>query len=556
LPEMDETFDFVVVGSGGGSMCAALVMRKAGKSVLILEKTDLVGGSTAKAGGVMWIPNNRFMAAGGVEDSYEKATAYLDSVVGDHDDAPGATRERRQAYLREAPAMVDFLVSQGVKLRRVQSWPDYYDERPGGSEPGRTVVAELFNVNELGDWKRKLRPGGFPLSGPLDELMQLALFKVSWRARWLMVKTGLRGLSAKLTGKHWVTAGNALQGRMLQAALKADVAIRTDSGVKQLIVEDGAVAGVVTTKDGRDWRVGARLGVLLNAGGFSHNQALRDKYIPNTRTEWTHAAPGDTGDMHLELMRIGAAMAQMEEMVGNQMTLPPGAGPQGIQMQLAKPNAFLADQSGQRYMNEGGSYMAFCQGMLARHETVPAVPSWMVVDSRFLRTYMLANSMPGTTKPKAWLEEGYLRKGETIEALASACGMDPGKLKATTERFNGFARQGRDEDFHRGDRAYDRWLGDYTHQPSAALGPVDEAPFYAVPIVPGDVGTYGGVVTDTYARVLREDGSVIPGLYATGTTTASVMGHAYPGAGCSIGPAFTWGYVAAKQAANIGNQPA
>jgi 3-oxosteroid 1-dehydrogenase len=556
LPEMDETFDFVVVGSGGGSMCAALVMRKAGKSVLILEKTDLVGGSTAKAGGVMWIPNNRFMAPDGVEDSYEKATAYLDSVVGDHDDAPGATRERRQAYLREAPAMVDFLVGQGIKLRRVQSWPDYYDERPGGSEPGRTVVAELFNVNELGDWKGKLRPGGFPLSGPLDELMQLALFKVSWRARWLMVKTGLRGLSAKLTGKHWVTAGNALQGRMLQAALKADVAIRTDSGVKALIVEDGAVTGVATTRDGREWRVGARLGVLLNAGGFSHNQALRDKYIPHTRTEWTHAAPGDTGDMHLELMRIGAAMAQMEEMVGNQMTLPPGAGPQGIQMQLAKPNAFLADQSGQRYMNEGGSYMAFCQGMLARHETVPAVPSWMVMDSRFLRTYMLANSMPGTSKPKAWLDEGYLRKGATIEALASACGMDPGKLKATTERFNGFARQGRDEDFHRGDRAYDRWLGDYTHQPSAALGPVDEAPFYAVPVVPGDVGTYGGVVTDAYARVLREDGSVIAGLYATGTTTASVMGHAYPGAGCSIGPAFTWGYVAAKQAANIGNQPA
>jgi 3-oxosteroid 1-dehydrogenase len=266
-----------------------------------------------------------------------------------------------------------------------------------------------------------------------------------------------------------------------------------------------------------------------------------------------------------ELMRLGAASAQLEEMVGNQMVIPPGRESTGEglalsgvsgQMDIAKPHSILVDQSGVRYMNEGGSYMAFCQGMLARHETVPAVPSWMVMDSRFLRTYMLANSMPGTSKPKAWLDEGYLRKGATIEALASACGMDPGKLKATTERFNGFARQGRDEDFHRGDRAYDRWLGDYTHQPSAALGPVDEAPFYAVPVVPGDVGTYGGVVTDAYARVLREDGSVIAGLYATGTTTASVMGHAYPGAGCSIGPAFTWGYVAAKQAANIGNQPA
>ena len=158
---MDEVVDFVVVGSGGGSMCAGLVMRRAGKSVLILEKTDLVGGTTAKSGGVMWIPNNPFMGPAGVEDSYEKATTYLDAVVGDHDDAPGATRERRQSYLSQAPEMVGFLVGQGLKLRRVPSWPDYYDDRPGGSAPGRTVVAELFDVNELGPWKDRLRPNAF-----------------------------------------------------------------------------------------------------------------------------------------------------------------------------------------------------------------------------------------------------------------------------------------------------------------------------------------------------------------------------------------------------------
>jgi 3-oxosteroid 1-dehydrogenase len=318
--------------------------------------------------------------------------------------------------------------------------------------------------------------------------------------------------------------------------------------VKELIIEDGAVTGVVTVKDGKAWRVGARLGVLVNAGGFSHNQAMRDKYIPNTRTEWSMAAEGDTGDMHNELMRLGAAMAQMEEMVGNQMTLPPGVTCQGVQMQLAKPRAFMVDQSGVRYQNEGGSYMEFCQGMLARHQTVPAIPSWWIMDARYLKTYMLANTMPGENKPRSWTDENYLRKGDTIEALAAACGIDPAALKATTERSNGFAKQGRDEDFHRGDRAYDRWLGDFTHGPNQALGPVDEGPFYAVPVVPGDVGTYGGVVTDVSARVLREDGSPIGGLYATGTTTASVMGRSYPGAGCSIGPSFTWGYVAAKHA--------
>jgi 3-oxosteroid 1-dehydrogenase len=556
MTKMDEIVDFIVVGSGGGSMCAGLVMRRAGKSVLILEKTELVGGSTAKAGGVMWIPNNRFMAADGVEDSYERATAYMDAVVGDNDDTPGASRERRQAYLREAPAMIDFLVGQGIKLRRSPYWPDYYDERAGGSEPGRTVVAELFDINQLGAWKAKLRPNRFQIPALTYDATRLPLVKVSWRSKLIALKTGLRAVGARLTGKHLVTAGAALQGRMLQAALRAGVELRTDSPVTELILDQGAVVGVVAVKDGRPWKVGARDGVLLNAGGFAWNQEMLDKYIPNVRAEWSHAAPGDTGDMHNELMRIGAAMAQMDEMVGNQMTLPPGMGPESIQMQLAKPHAFLVDQSGVRYMNEGGSYMAFCQGMLARHETVPAIPSWWIMDSQFLRKYMLAGTMPGVNKPKSWFDDGYLKKADTIEGLAEACGLDPSSLKATTERFNGFARKAVDEDFSRGGRAYDRWLGDYTHKPSAALGTVEEGPFYAVPVVPGNVGTYGGVVCDAYARVLREDGGVIPGLYATGTTTASVMGRAYPGAGCSIGPSFTWGFVAAKHAANIGNQPA
>jgi 3-oxosteroid 1-dehydrogenase len=546
---MDEVFDFVVVGSGGGSMCAGLVARAAGKSVLVLEKTEYIGGSTAKAGGVMWIPNNRFMAQDGVEDSFEKAATYLDAVVGDHPDTAGATRERRLAYLRAAPQMVDFLVEQGIRLQRVKYYPDYYDERPGSSIPGRTVVAELFDVNELGTWKDKLRPSKFPHPGPLADLMQLQLYKVSWRSKYLMLKTGLRGVLAKMTGKDLATAGRALQGRMLQAALKVGVELRTGSPVRELIQEDGRVAGIVTSKEGREWRVGARLGVLINAGGFAHNQEMRDRYIPHTQTAWTHAAPGDTGEMHLELMRIGAAMAQMEEMVGNQMTIPPkSAEPSGIQMQLAKPHAFMVDQSGERYMNEGGSYMEFCQLMLERHKVVPAVPSWMIVDSQYLRKYLFADTMPGTNKPQSWLEHGYLRKGDTIEELARACNIDPLKLKATTERFNAFARKGRDEDFHRGDREYDRFLGDRTYSPSAALGPVERAPFYAVTVVPGDVGTFGGAVTDVHARVLREDGSVIPNLYATGTSTAAVMGRTYPGAGCSIGPAFTWGYVAARHA--------
>lgn len=553
---MDETYDFVVVGSGGGSMCAGLVMRRARKSVLILEKTDLIGGSTAKAGGVMWIPNNRFMAAEGVKDSFEDASVYLDAVVGARDaDAPGATKERRNTYLREAPEMLEFLIGEGVEFGRNPYWPDYYTNSPGASELGRTVSAKLFNVNELGEWKHKLRPNKFLLPAPISQAMLLPLIKVSWKARLEAMKVVWRGFTAKLTGKHWVTAGAALQGRMLQQALRAGIELRTGSPVKELILEDGRVTGVITEKDGKPVRIVARLGVLLNAGGFARNQAMRDKYIPHTRTEWTHAMEGDTGDMHQELMRTGAWMAQMNEMVGGQASCPPGAVEvAGMQTEIAKPHAFLVDQSGERYMNEGGSYMRFCQGMLNRHSVVPAVPSWMIMDSQYMRRYMLAETMPGSKKPKSWFETGFLKTGETIAALAQACDIPPSTLQASVERFNAFARAGKDNDFGRGDCAYDRFLGDFTHTPSNSLGTIELGPFYAVQIVPGDVGTYGGAVCDASARVLREDGSVIDGLYATGTTTAAVMGRVYPGAGCSIGPSFTWGFVAAKHAANLENQ--
>jgi len=556
MTDVDEMFDFVVVGSGGGSMCAGLLMRSIGKSVLILEKTGLVGGTTARSGGVMWIPNNPFMARDGIEDSYEKAAAYLDAVAGGQTNAPGASRARRTTYLNEAPRVVQFLCSRGIKLTRVSEWPDYYDDLPGGSAPGRTVVAELFDANELGPWKEKLRPSflRIPVPATLEEMLELPAIKRSWAVKMLMLKLVLRGVAAKIAGKHWVSGGAALQGRMLQAALREGVEIRTDAPVTEIIIEGGRTEGVATVKDNRPWRVGARLGVLVNAGGFAHNQRMRDRYQPGTFVKWTMASPGDTGEMIEEMMRHGAAIAQMEERVGNQVTLPPGAEESefkpGAQPLTAAPHAILVDQSGVRYMNEGGSYMAYCKAMLERNKTVPAVPSWAVFDAQYLRKYMLAGTMPGSKKPQRWYDEGYLKTADTIEGLARSLGIDPATLNSTVQRFNGFVAQNRDEDFHRGERAYDRWLGDHLHKPSETLGSIAEPPFYAVPVLPGDVGTYGGVVTDEYARVLRKDGSVIDGLYATGVSTASVMGGAYPGAGSSVGPAFVWGYVAAKSAAD------
>ncbi|HEX7854632.1 MAG TPA: FAD-dependent oxidoreductase [Sphingobium sp.] len=552
MTPVDETFDFVIAGSGGGSMCAALVLRSLGKSVLILEKTGHIGGTTARSGGVMWIPDNRFMRRDGIEDSFANASTYLESVVAGHEDQPGTTRGRRDTYLRQASHMVDFLVEQGIKLDRVPYWPDYYDDRPGGLAVGRTVVADIFDTNELGSWREKLQPGFVNMPAMLDDAMKIRTLKQSWVGRKMLLKIGLATVIAKLRRQNFVSAGAALQGRMLQAALKAGVDIRTDWPVTGFIENDGRIVGVTTAHDGKPKLIGARLGVLVNAGGFSLNQHMRDTYQPGTSAKWSQVTAGDTGEMIEEMMRHGAAIGQMEEMVGYQMMIPPGCENDmvkpPIQTVTASPHCILVDQTGVRYLNEGGSYMAYCKAMLERNKTITAVPSWAIFDQQYLDKYGLANSMASNWKRKKWIASGFMKTGANIEALAKAIGAPPDSLRTTVDRFNGFVAAGHDLDFQRGQRAYDNWLGDPYNRPSQTLGSIERGPFYALPVLPGDVGTYGGVVTDERARVLRGDGSVIDGLYATGISTASVFGRAYPGAGASVGPSFLWGYVAAHDA--------
>jgi 3-oxosteroid 1-dehydrogenase len=547
-----DSYDFIIVGSGGGSMCAALVLKEMGLEPLILEKTDLFGGTTAKSGGVMWIPNNCFMAQDGIEDSVEQAMTYLDAVVGDHNDTPGATRARRLAYVEQAPRMIDFLIEQGIALRRHPYWPDYYSDKPGAVEVGRTVFADLFDARLLGDMRHRLRPNFVPVPVKSEEMWDLPLFRTTWRGKRTMAKVAWRMMVARLTGRKWVGSGAALQGRMLHRALRLGVAMRAEAGVERLVTDDvGRVVAVVVRIDGVERTIAARHGVLINAGGFAHNQRMRDRYQPGTSARWTATCSGDTGEMIEEMMRLGAAVAQMDEMVGNQIALPPGQsdGVALVVSELSKPHAMVVDQSGVRYANEAQSYTNFCQAMLARNEQVPAVPSWLIFDDQYFAKYIVAGTLPGSKKPQAWLDQAFLKKANTLAGLAEQCGIDPARLASSAERFNGFARVGIDDDFQRGGRAYDRFLGDSAHKPSPVLGPIEKPPFYAYAFYPGDVGTFGGVVTDTHARVLREDGSVIPGLYATGTSTAAVMGRSYPGAGSSVGPSFVWGYIAAKHAA-------
>jgi len=562
MQDWDENYDFVIVGSGGASMCAALVAKSLGKKALIIEKLDKVGGSTGFSGGVWWIPNNPLMKRAGVADSYDRARQYLDAVATYH--GAGSSDARRTAFLETGPEMVTFLERAGMVFRYADGWSDYYDNLPGGEPRGRSLVAPIFDINELGEWKSRLSmyPGQHMPMGS-EEYPVLFLAKRTWAGKRMALKLAWRMLYAKLAGKDLRANGAAIQGRMLQIALREELPIWTSAPVVDLIVDTGRVGGVLVTREGRQLRVQAREGVLINSGGFARNREMREQFQAKPNPwRWTNANPGDTGEMIQAAMRLGAAVDCMNEAwwvitsLGPGESLPDGAVtadataiPFMHHLDLSLPYSIMVDQQGQRFCDEAGAYMEIGQRMYRRHaETGKAVPSWVVMDSRQRQYYPWGTASPGQV-PRSWLESGYLKRASDLASLAAECGIDARGLACTIERFNGFCRAGKDEDFGRGGRAFDRSHGDPTVKPNPSLGPIEQPPFYAVAMYPGDVGTAGGVVTDEFARVLRADGSVIEGLYATGNSTASVMGRCYPGAGASIGASFVFGYIAAHHAA-------
>ena len=352
---------------------------------------------------------------------------YLDAVTDDGSDAPGTSREKRLAYVNEAPKMLDFIIGKGVELERSAAfWPDYYDDLPGGCKTSRCVNAKWFNLKELGPWEKKVRPGFSPFPARLEDGMKFAFKAKSAQLRKAYRNTVIRTIIGKLTFKNYTMAGAALQGRMLKATLEHKAAdVRVNTAVKELIVEQGKVVGVVAESGGQSRRIGARLGVLVNAGGFAQNQAMRDKYMPGTKAAWSNTPEGDTGDMHVELERIGGVLAQMDQMVGYQTSVSPTFETDyvkpGGQSLTARPGAILVDQSGQRYLNEGGSYELYCQKMVERNRTVPAIPSWAVFDQAYAEQYEVAGKMVGgAIKPKGFLESGYLKMADTVEETGGA----------------------------------------------------------------------------------------------------------------------------------------
>lgn len=562
MSQWDETCDFLVVGSGGASMCVGLLYKKLGRRALILEKQGKVGGSTGYSGGVWWIPNNPLMKRAGVEDSFDKAWQYFESAVKYR--GKGSSDARRRAFLESGPEMVEFLEQQGMKFKYADGWSDYYDDLPGGQPRGRSLVAELFDIKQLGEWKDKLStyPGmALPLGS--EDFPQVMIAKTTFSGKKMALRLVFNILKSKLLGQDLRGQGAAIQGRMLQMALRENVPIRTETAVKDFIIEGDRVVGVLATRNGQELRIRANDGVLINSGGFSRNQAMRDRYQPKPNAwRWTNANPGDTGEMIEAAMRLGAEIDCMNESwwvitsLAPGETLPEGAvNPQGVpipfmhHLDLSLPHLVMVDRLGRRFADESGAYMEIGQRLYARHQQVGGpVPAWVILESRHRNNYPWGTAQPGRT-PQSWLDSGYMKKADTLEELARICGIDWAGLKDEVDKFNGYCRAGVDPEFNRGGRAFDRAHGDPTVTPNPNLGAIEKGPFYAVAMYPGDVGTAGGLITDEHARVLRSDGSIIEGLYATGNATASVVGRCYPAAGASIGASFVFGYRAAQHAA-------
>ncbi|MDP4504941.1 FAD-dependent oxidoreductase [Nonomuraea turcica] len=547
----DREVDVLVVGTGAAGLATAAAAADAGQRVLVVESTSKWGGTTALSGGGLWMPTNPLMATFGREDSVDKALTYMAAAIGDA--GPASSPERRRAFVETVPEVFRFLERLGVRWAADKDYPDYYPDRPGGMV-GRGIEAEPFDLRTLGAWRDTSRAGEAlpPIPLKTDDVWLLAR---AWSTPDGFVRGArfvFRTLWGLARGKRLSGLGSGLVASLMSIVVRQGTEVLLSAPLTELIVDDGEVTGaMVAGPDGGPLRIRARGGVTLAAGGFAHHGDWRQKYhgVPG----YSSAADGDLGDAIRIAESIGAQLALMDDAWwGSAVPMPDGTA-QFMLAERSMPFGIIVDGLGERYTNESASYIDFGHAMLERNKTVSAIPSWLIVDARHRRRYLFTALMQGGKKLR---EAGIVRSAGTIEELAGVLGMEPARLRGTVDRFNGFARRGVDEDFGRGRTVYDNYYGDPRVKPNPNLGPLEKGPFTAVQLVPGDLGTKGGLLTDADARVLDTGGQPIAGLYAAGNTTASVMGRTYPGPGSTIAPAVIFGYRAGRHAAARSSSPA
>jgi succinate dehydrogenase/fumarate reductase flavoprotein subunit len=554
--------DALVVGSGAAGMSAAVTAGHSGLNVLIVEKEPCFGGTTARSGGWLWIPGTALARAWGITESPDQARTYLRHEAGNSFDAA-----RVDAFLTAGPEAVDFFTTKtAVRFDMPLTFPDYHAEAPGGAQGGRSMVTRPFDGHELGEHIKDL-------GAPLPELTVFGMMLGSGKEiiHFMRATKSLASAFyvARRLSKHAIdvmrfgrgmnlTNGNALAGRLAKSAFDLNIPLWLSSPVRELIVEDGAVRGAIVERDGRLVRVTAKRGVVLACGGFPHDVARRQKMFPHAPTGTEHFSPGPTGNTGDGLRLAEAAGGRVADSLPNAAAWVPVSittrkdGSNGVMphfIDRAKPGVIAVTRDGARFANEGNSYHDFVQEMVKAAKPGEEISAFLICDHRALRKYGLGCVPPFPMPLGHHLATGYLKRGATLAELATQAGIDPKGLETTVAQFNTSAAEGRDPAFGKGSRAYNRYQGDALHGPNPCIAPIKDGPFYAIKMVIGDLGTYAGIKTDENARALDADGRPINGLYAAGNDMASIMGGNYPGAGITLGPALTFGYIAGKHIA-------
>ncbi len=566
----DHEVDVLVIGSGGGGLTAALTAQAEGLDALVVEKSAHYGGSTALSGGGIWVPGAPSQRREGYAPEPDEVFGYLKQITG------GLVSDARlRKYVEAAPEMMQFLEDRSRWFEFVwkPGYADYYPELPGGSALGSTINVPAIDLRKLGaEEQNLLQPLALAPKGIWFAPKDLRLFyqvRQNWRGKAVLVKLIWRMFRARVFGDRMAAIGQSLVARMRLALQEHDIPLWLNTPMTELITDgDGAgarVIGAVVEQDGRTRRIRARAGVIIAAGGFDHDMAWRREHLPELEKDWSFGNPAATGDGIRAGQKVGAATDLMDEAWWFPAMCWPDGRLQFMLNERMMPAQFVVNGAGKRFINEAAPYMDFAHAMIeGQRSGVTHIPVWLITDQRSFHRYVVGGHLPipkipfapvptGRKIPQAWLDSGIVKEGKSFEELAAQIDVPPAALRETAERFNELARKGHDDDFSRGDSAYDNYYGDPT-LPNPNLYPLSKPPYYAFQIILGDLGTSGGLRTDEHARVLDTEDRHIPGLYAVGNASAAVMGRSYAGAGATIGPAMAFGYVAAKHVAQ--NHPA
>jgi succinate dehydrogenase/fumarate reductase flavoprotein subunit len=538
-------------------MSAAVTAAAHGLKVLVVEKEPKFGGTTARSGGWLWIPGTSLAKAWGIHEDPDLARTYLRHETGNSFDA-----ERVDAFIEHGPKAVNFFITKSaVRFDMPFVFPDYHAEAPGGTQGGRSMVARPFDGRELGENIKNL-------GAALPELTVFGMMLGSGKeiVHFMRATRSLQSAAyvAKRLSKHFfevlrygrgmlLTNGNALAGRLAKSVFDLGIPLWLSSPAKELIADNGAVQGAIIEREGKRIRVVARRGVVLACGGFPHDVARRKALFPHAPTGKEHYSPGPSGNTGDGLRLAETAGGKVDTSLPHAAAWVPVSvttrkdGSHGVMphfIDRAKPGVIAVTASGKRFTNEGNSYHDFVQAMVAACAGKGEVAAYLVCDHETLRKYGLGAVAPFPLPIGRHLRSGYLFKGATLGELAHKAGIDPASLEATVKNVNVYAREGKDPEFGKGTKAYNRYQGDALHAPNPCVKPIEKAPYYAIKVVVGDLGTYAGLMTDRHSRVLDGDRQPIPGLYAVGNDIASIMGGNYPGAGITLGPALTFGHIA------------